>query len=494
MVYHNNMFGINEYGSFLPESNGSTKTVTQCHNSKKRHRDNNINKKITKLARTDNPPNKSPPTNPPNKNPATNPPNKTPATNPPNKTPASNPPKNNNKRSRDTNNDQNNKRPKNTNQPSDPLSSFLLIMQNLADEDDLLEPPAVPAPPPYICPGKFCDHDPESKNVPVIPDRLVTRKADYKISLKDLIDLGACFHCKLQQKFKENSLERLAKLHEPLQKLYDMVGMQIIKKSFAEQIVYFLVDLEPNPTELLHTILEGGPGVGKTHVIDILAEIYLNMGFLTKKVIKKVKINDLKGKYIGHTGPMTQKAIDDAMGGVLVIDEAYSLGSSERLDSFSKEIIDTLNRNLTENAGKFICIIAGYGEQIDKCLLAHNDGLKSRFRFRFTIDSYTSDELNDIFNLKLFKDKWGIHDNFKAAEQKKFFKENYASFKYFGRDMETLLFHTKLAHANRVFFEPKEARGKINLTDIKGGYQRFELHNKIKKTDKMPMSVEHMYL
>jgi hypothetical protein len=387
------------------------------------------------------------------------------------------------------------------------LPSILFILDNLDNLDDIdindiggindINNGNDPTPPEpiYICPGKFCDHDPESQNVPTIPKRLTNIKLGYKITLNDLVELGICFHCKLQKTFHEISLERLAILYEPLVKLETMIGMNIIKENFTEQIVYFLLDLEPNPAEMLHTILVGPPGIGKSHVIDLLADIYLKMGYLTKNIVKKVKIDDLKGKYIGHTAPLTQKAIDEAMGGILVIDEAYSLASAEKLDSFSKELIDTLNRNLTENAGKFVCIIAGYDDQIEKCLFAHNIGLRSRFRFRFVIDTYKANELLDIFILKVNKDKWIFHPNVNNKDLLKFFNEKYESFKYFGRDMETLLFHTKVAHSNRIFFDSKENTRKITLGDLMAGYQRFIVHNNIKndKND-MSLSVKQMYL
>jgi SpoVK/Ycf46/Vps4 family AAA+-type ATPase len=290
-------------------------------------------------------------------------------------------------------------------------------------------------------------------------------------------------------------LDRLAKLHTSLEKLQKIIGMKIIKESFAEQIVYFLLDLEPNPQELLHTILEGPPGVGKTLIIDILSEIYLNLGYLKKNIVKKVKISDLKGQYVGHTAPLTQKAINEAMGGILVIDEAYSLGSPDDLDSFSKELIDTLNRNLTENAGKFICIIAGYGDQIEKCLFSHNVGLRSRFRFRFVIDKYSSDELCEIFLSKVNNDNWQLESSVSNKKLQDFFKKNSDSFKYFGRDMETLLYYTKVAHSNRIFFEPEENKKKINYTDIVLGYERFILHANIKKNKKGIFSpLNHMYV
>ena len=344
----------------------------------------------------------------------------------------------------------------------------------------------------HNCSGKYCDHRIKSKNIPVIPERFYMKNNKNTMTLIDLIELGECYHCKCQKKFMAVSLERLAKLRSSLKKLHNMIGMQSIKELFVEQIVYFLSDLEPNPAELLHTILVGPPGVGKSHVIDILAKIYLNMGYLKGDKVHKVRISDLKGKYIGHTPRLTQKAVDDAMGGILVIDEAYSLGSS-KLDSFSKEIIDTLNRNLTENAGKFICIIAGYGDEIDSCLMVHNAGLKSRFRFRLKIDSYNATELEDIFVLKVNKNNWSFSENIDLSKRNKFFRDKYKDFKYYGRDMETLLFHTKLAHSNRIFFEPIETKFKITMKDIEMGYERFCLHTDL-NTNALSDSLSHIYM
>ncbi|AVL94617.1 putative CfxQ-like protein [Moumouvirus australiensis] len=341
--------------------------------------------------------------------------------------------------------------------------------------------------PEYICPGINCDHDILSQNMPKIPENLLNPETRNNLSIGDLINLGGCYHCKLQQYYYNIPLERLAKLRNSLIKLNNVIGMKNIKEVFVEQIIYFLLDLEPNPSEMLHTILEGPPGVGKSYVIDILAEIYLNMGYLTNGVVKKVKLNDLKGKYIGHSAPLTQKAIDEAMGGVLVIDEAYSLGNHGSVDVFSKEVIDTLNRNLTENAGKFICILAGYGEEIEKCLFAHNIGLKSRFRFKFSIDKYSPQELYEILKIKITNDKWFITNE---EEIINLFIKNHNKFKYFGRDIETLLFHTKMAHSKRIIFETENNKI-INLQDMENGLKKFLEHNSDKNNNE---NIEHMYL
>lgn len=376
------------------------------------------------------------------------------------------------------NNDSNNNKPnqrKKINLNKKP--SIFFIFDDLTDyESDNKETISVPP----ICHGIHCDHDPNSCIVPIIPDKFnhMTR-----LNLDNLIELGELFHCKLQKNFRNIPLERLAILRESLLKLNKTIGMNSIKESICEQLIYFLMDLEPNPQEMLHTVIQGPPGVGKSFVIDILAEIYLKMGYLSNGKINKVKLDELKGKYIGHSAPLTQKAIDNSIGGVLVLDEVYAIGNSDHLDSFSKEVIDTINRNLTEKAGKFVCIIAGYGEQIDKCFFAHNEGLRSRFRFRFSIDSYSPEELFEIFKLKVENDKWKLSES-EINLMTDFFRFNRDKFPYFGRDIETLLFHTKVAHSNRIIYNDNNGLNKtINLSDIQQGFAKFSLNSKESSTD-----------
>lgn len=98
-----------------------------------------------------------------------------------------------------------------------------------------------------------------------------------------------------------------------------------------------------------------------------------------------------------------------------------------------------------------------------------------------------------IFNLKANKNGWRIHPEMKAEDESKFFKENYKSFHSAGRDMETLLFHVKVVHTNRVLFEKKEEKLKISMLDIEMGMRRFKLHNEI-KTEEIPAFVRHIYM
>ena len=105
---------------------------------------------------------------------------------------------------------------------------------------------------------------------------------------------------------------------------------------------------------------------------------------------------DLIAGYLGQTAIKTKEVIQNSLGGVLFIDEAYSLGNNEKRDSFAKECLDTLCESLTEHKDDLMVIIAGYEEQLDECFFAFNQGLNSRFTWRFHTDKYSPNELKEI--------------------------------------------------------------------------------------------------
>ena len=324
-------------------------------------------------------------------------------------------------------------------------------------------------------------------------------------SLDDLIELGKMYDPLLKVRYNID-LQKLAKLVVPLEKLQSMIGLSNIKESIVGHITYYLANLEEDTQDMMHTVITGPPGVGKTRLGQILGDIYYNLGILkgtqTKKrgrnskikndgyTFKIIKRSDLIGKYLGHTAVKTQKVIDSCEGGVMFIDEAYSLGNAEGRDSFSKECIDTINQNLTEKKSNFLCIIAGYKDALDKCFFSYNEGLSRRFTFRYNIEKYTAEELKLIFHEMVEKLGWTINEK---DIKTKFFEDNYSNFKNMAGDMETLLFNCKIVHGKRVFCKPKEKKI-LTLEDIKNGFKRFNEGRGNDKEDVREQIWKNMYI
>lgn len=241
-------------------------------------------------------------------------------------------------------------------------------------------------------------------------------------------------------------MQIIADLIEPLTNLNQLVGLKPIKKQLVELILYFTLQLDDKNNDLLHTVIEGTPGTGKTELAEALSKVYLKMGILTSNIFRKVRINDLKGEFLGHSAAKTQEVLESCLGGVLFIDEAYSLGNAEGKNSkdvYSKEIIDLINQWLTEHKNDFICIIAGYANDLKSSFFSFNDGLERRFPIRFSIAGYDSSELKEIFIKKVNENKWTIQDDAITTE---FIELNKEYFKFNGGDMEILFTKCKIAH------------------------------------------------
>ena len=328
-------------------------------------------------------------------------------------------------------------------------------------------------------------------------------------SIDDLIEMGYKYHCKKRKTYKGVDLKRLYQLIEPLTELKNLVGMKSVKESMVDQILFFMQKLNKKEKcnicvncqnnlkcnevkgendDMLHTIITGPPGVGKTELGKILGKVYKAMGILSKGHVMIAKRPDLIAKYLGQTAPKTQAFIDKCKGGVMFIDEAYSLGNPEGRDSFSKECIDTINQNLTERRD-FLCIIAGYEDSLESSFFAFNDGLKRRFSFKYVVDKYTCSELKEIFLIKVKKEDWIFVGDVDDLES--FFKKNIESFPRFGGDVETLFLKVKIQHSRRVMFKDEDLRKKITMEDVKKGFEKFTSHRKTK--DELPEKIMTMY-
>tara|TARA_B100001250_G_scaffold411388_1_gene439935 strand:+ start:533 stop:1804 length:1272 start_codon:yes stop_codon:yes gene_type:complete len=279
-------------------------------------------------------------------------------------------------------------------------------------------------------------------------------------------------------------LQKIYNLIPPLKKLQKMVGLSNVKEDVMKKIIYYIQN--PNNDEYLHTIISGPPGVGKTEFAKIYAEIFQELGILKNSSFIEVKRDQLVGEYLGQTAPRTRKVLESAMGGVIFIDEAYSLGNSEKRDSFSKEAIDMINQYLSEFKNDFMMIVAGYDEELNKCFFSYNPGLRRRFSTKFNIRGYDNKELQEIFYSKLAK----LNFINKMSEKylKNFFKENCKNFKYFGGDIEKLVDELKYVQANRLFYSGKTNKEVID-DDLNKAYSNFKINCDFKKDTQPPFGM-----
>ena len=301
--------------------------------------------------------------------------------------------------------------------------------------------------------------------------------------LSDLLDLIKKYPLSYDVEYNIN-MDAIHKIESPLLELNNMIGMNTLKDSVVDQILYFIQDLHTIAKvgsineDFMHTVIYGPPGTGKTEIAKIMGKIFSKMGILKKGTFRKATRADLIAGYLGQTALKTKEVIKDSLGGVLFIDEAYALGNSEKRDSFAKECIDTLCEALSDNKDKLMVIIAGYEEDLKKCFFNYNQGLESRFTWRFKTDDYTHKELKHIFIKKVKDAGWSFKKEDKIKDT--WFEENMDYFKYYGRDMETLFSKTKIAHARRVFCKPKDEKTKISMKDLKKGLELYLKNDEVK--------------
>ncbi len=279
------------------------------------------------------------------------------------------------------------------------------------------------------------------------------------------------------------NMKNLHAIREPLTKLQNMIGMNQLKTNIVDQILYFIQDLhsisDKDNQDFMHTVIYGPPGTGKTEIAKIMGSIFSNLGILKKNIFKKATRSDLVAGYLGQTAIKTKDLVNACLGGVLFIDEAYALGNEEKRDSFAKECIDTLCEALSDHKDEIMVIIAGYESELKKCFFNYNQGLESRFTWRFHTDDYQPEELKKIFEKKITDAKWSIanDDEFKVS----WFEQNKEYFKYYGRDMETLFAKTKIAHSRRVFCLPKKEKTKITMKDLEKGFELYLQNDEVKE-------------
>jgi AAA+ superfamily predicted ATPase len=219
-------------------------------------------------------------------------------------------------------------------------------------------------------------------------------------TLADLIVLGE--RASKRQMWRDCQV--LPSLVAPLKELADIVGMDQVKTQITSMVVKEIQREHLKTSTLNHIKIEGPPGTGKTTLSKILARIMVRTGRLDTDTVVQAGRNNLVAEHLGGTAARTEATIRSAFGGVLLIDEITSMSdgrSTQNSDSYAKEALDTLNQMLEAHSDHFVCIIAGYADEIERDFFAVNQGLRSRFTTTFTLTGYTPEELREIFLFKL---------------------------------------------------------------------------------------------
>ena len=275
--------------------------------------------------------------------------------------------------------------------------------------------------------------------------------------------------------------KKIKRIEDELLELQEMIGNEELKRKIAEQIIMLIQNL--HDTEMLNIALFGPPGTGKTTLAKIIGTIYAKLGHLSEGNVYIVGREDLIGQYLGETALKTTEVLENSLGNVLFIDEVYSLGNDDKRDSFAKECVDTITKFLSENPKDFLCIIAGYENEVRKYFFDQNPGLDRRFPFKFKLNQYNSNDLYKIFKHQIYRNKWKFRESEKDKEEMiELFKKHKDRFKNNGGDTENLLCCCKIAHSVRIFGQKKKQKKCIIMKDIKNGFAAY-IENKAEKKD-----------
>jgi SpoVK/Ycf46/Vps4 family AAA+-type ATPase len=199
--------------------------------------------------------------------------------------------------------------------------------------------------------------------------------------------------------------------HDYLAELHSLVGLNRVKEDVES--LRNLIKIQalraqqglPNSQVSYHCVFTGNPGTGKTTVARIIAGIYKELGILKKGHLVETDRSGLVGEYVGQTAPKTNAKVDEALDGVLFIDEAYSLVAGG--NDYGAEAIATLLKRMEDNRDRLVVILAGYTDEIRE-FIESNPGLQSRFNRYIHFNDYSTEELMDVFKYNLKRSRYKI--------------------------------------------------------------------------------------
>ena len=267
-----------------------------------------------------------------------------------------------------------------------------------------------------------------------------------------------------------------------MKELENLIGLEETKEQIKKIINYIRICKDKNKLPMLHMAFNGNPGTGKTTVARILGKIFSEEKILSdKKNFVEAQRNDLIGEYVGQTAPKTQRMINEALGGVLFIDEAYSIASyinDEAGRDYGAECIATLLKGMEDHRDELCVILAGYTDEMER-MLNVNPGFESRIQFVINFPDYTAEELYMIFKGLCKKEDYKISSNVKKNLVKYFEiakkSKNFSN----ARFVRSLFEKIKIEQANRVIKE-KENRNLVKLEDVLKAISETKIKNKIK--------------
>lgn len=228
--------------------------------------------------------------------------------------------------------------------------------------------------------------------------RHIVKKIKSLVELKDCpVKKGNTVRLKTKPNLNNAPIEVNVSSYE---KLNNLIGLSSIKNDVNNMISLVKIQIKRKEKGLKevpvsrHLVFTVNPGTGKTTIARILADIYKDIGVLSKGQLIEVDRSGLVAGYVGQTAIKTQEKIDEALGGILFIDEAYTLVKGSQ--DFGQEVIDTLLKAMEDNRDDFIVIVAGYTDLMQK-FINSNPGLKSRFNKYVDFPDYSASELVEIF-------------------------------------------------------------------------------------------------
>ena len=204
-----------------------------------------------------------------------------------------------------------------------------------------------------------------------------------------------------------------------LSKINELIGFRDVKEKLSAFVSLVNASRKEDQPSLLnglsyHWVIKGNPGTGKTTVAKLVGQVYRDLGLLPKGHVIVARRQDLVAGYVGQTALKTQEVINKAIGGILFIDEAYTLSSPGAEHNFGKEAIDTLLEQMSARNGEFGVIVAGYPKEMDQ-FINSNPGLPRRFEQEFVLEDYTAQELADIFRLMVKKEDFEVDERLDEA-------------------------------------------------------------------------------